>query len=428
MIQQNYLLVNPLHLFFKKGVFAMNSAFHQEQKRVDSVIETITEQISRLEEEASRRLNEVVHIRKHFWDEVKVNVDTFDDYLETIIGLRQEAQLLSTSQSTHKHASKRLSVLRRMKNAPYFGRIDFSEEGASAEEKLYIGISTLTDISGDQFLIYDWRSPVASVYYDYQPGPAQYETPGGTIKGTLEKKWQYLIRDGVLQSMFDTSLTIGDEILQQVLGKGTDKYMHSIVATIQQEQNRIIRHDHGRLLIVHGAAGSGKTSAALQRIAYLLYKYRDQLHADQIILFSPNAMFKSYVSNVLPELGEENMQQVTFQEYLDHRLSKEFYVENPYEQLEYVLTAGDTPSYQSRVAGIRFKASIHFFEAMKSYKQSLELAGMQFKDILFRGKSIVTAQQMAERFYSSDTSLRFHNRLEKLKDWLIEQLNETGKA
>ena len=189
------------------------------------------------------------------------------------------------------------------------------------------------------------------------PVRLKYATPGGVIQGTLEKKWQYLIRGGVIQSMFDTSLTIGDEILQQVLGKGTDKHMHNIVATIQQEQNRIIRHDRGRLLIVHGAAGSGKTSAALQRIAYLLYKYRDSLNADQIILFSPNSMFNSYVSNVLPELGEENMQQVTFQEYLNHRLSKEFQVENPYEQLEYVLTAANTPSYRSRVASIRFKAS-----------------------------------------------------------------------
>ncbi|MGE7094267.1 RNA polymerase recycling motor HelD [Lysinibacillus sp. NPDC048646] len=406
----------------------MDSEFQQEQKRVDSVIETITQQISKLEEETSRRRNELVNIRKHFWDEVKVNVDTFDDYLETIIGLRQEAQALSVSQSTHKHASKRLSTLRRMQKAPYFGRIDFIEEGNSTQEQFYIGISSLMDESGDDFLIYDWRAPVSSVYYDYQPGPAQYATPGGVFQGILEKKWQYLIRGGVLQSMFDTSLTIGDEILQQVLGKGTDKHMHSIVATIQQEQNRIIRHDRGRLLIVHGAAGSGKTSAALQRIAYLLYKYRDRLNADQIILFSPNSMFNSYVSNVLPELGEENMQQVTFQEYLDHRLSKAFQVENPYEQLEYVLTATNTPSYKSRVASIRFKASPLFFEAIESYRKSLELSGLFFKDLLFRGTPIVTAQQIAERFYSNDTSLRFHNRLEKLKDWLIKKINETQKA
>ena len=157
--------------------------------------------------------------------------------------------------------------------------------------------------------------------------------------------------------MFNTSITIGDEILKEVLGKGTDKYMRSIVATIQKEQNRIIRHDRSRLLVVHGAAGSGKTSAALQRIAYLLYKYRGSLNAEQIILFSPNEMFNSYVSNVLPELGEENMQQTTFQEYLWHRLSGDFDVEGPYEQLEYVLTREDDPNYRDRLAGIRFKAS-----------------------------------------------------------------------
>ena len=406
----------------------MNSEFQQEQERVEDVVETIKEQIGKLEEETNRHRNEVIHIRKHFWDEVKVNVDTFDDFLETVIGLRQEAQALSVSQSTHKYASKKLSMLRRMEDVPYFGRIDFIEEGTSTQEQIYIGISTLTDASGDDFLIYDWRAPIASVYYDYQPGPAKYVTPGGEINGVLEKKWQYLIRGGVLESMFDTSITIGDEILQKVLGKGTDKYMNSIVATIQQEQNKIIRHERGRLLIVHGAAGSGKTSAALQRIAYLLYKYRDRMNADQIILFSPNSMFNSYVSNVLPELGEENMQQVTFQEYLLHRLGKEFQVENPYEQLEYVLTAGDVPSYRSRIAGIRFKASARFFEAIKSYRQSLELSGMRFKGITFRGRSIITAEQIAERFYNSNTSLRFHNRLEKLQDWLLTQINAAEKA
>ncbi|KOS61103.1 UvrD-helicase domain-containing protein [Lysinibacillus agricola] len=406
----------------------MNSEFQQEQKRVNNVMETITEQISRLEVETSQRKNEVVNIRKHFWDEIKVNTDTFDDFLETVISLRQEAQALSVSQSTHKHASKRLSTLCRMQKVPYFGRIDFIEEGMSTQEHIYIGISSLMDKSGEDFLIYDWRAPISSVYYDYQPGPAQYAIPGGTIQGELEKKWQYLIRGGVLQSMFDTSLTIGDEILQQVLGQGTDKHMHSIVATIQQEQNRIIRHNHGKLLIVHGAAGSGKTSAALQRIAYLLYKYRDSLNADQIILFSPNSMFNSYVSNVLPELGEENMQQVTFQEYLDHRLSKEFQVENPYEQLEYVLTAANAPSHGSRVAGIRFKASTCFFEVIKSYRKSLELSGMLFKGINFRGKPIVTAQQIADRFYSSDTSINFHNRLEELKEWLMKQIKEAEKV
>lgn len=405
----------------------MSMDLQGEQKRLDRVMDSIKDEIIRVEKEASRRKNEVIGIRKHFWDEVKVNTDTFDDFLETIIGLRQEAQALSVSQSTHRHSSKRLATLRRMKEIPYFGRIDFTEDGSSSPEQIYIGISALTDAEGENFLIYDWRAPISSVYYDYQPGPAKYLTPGGTIEGNLDKKWQYLIRGGVLQSMFDTSLTIGDEILQQVLGKGTDKHMHSIVATIQQEQNRIIRHDRGRLLIVHGAAGSGKTSAAMQRIAYLLYKYRDQLNADQIILFSPNKMFSSYVSNVLPELGEENMQQATFQEYLDHRLGKEFDVENPYEQLEYVLTAKDDESYEARVSGIQFKASIQFFEAIQSYRKSLEVSGMAFKNIRFRGETIVTDQQILEHFYSNDPSLSFHGRLDKLRGWLMKQIGEAEK-
>ncbi len=405
----------------------MNTGLRQEQERLESVIAAIREEISKLEDETGRRRSEVVRIRKHFWDDVKVNTDTFDDYLETIIGLRQQAQDLSVIQSTHRHAYNRLSALRRMHEVPYFGRIDFTEEGDSSSEQIYIGVSTLTDTSGENFLIYDWRAPISSIYYDYPPGPAEYMTPGGAIRGELKKKWQYLIRNGTIESMFDTSITIGDEILQQALGKGTDKHMHSIVATIQREQNQIIRHDRGRLLIVQGAAGSGKTSAAMQRIAYLLYKYRDWLKADQIILFSPNSMFNSYVSNVLPELGEENMQQVTFQEYLDHRLSNAFHVENPYEQLEYVLTRNDDPSYQTRIAGIRFKASTHFFKTIKAYRESLELTGMLFKGVKFRGKPIVTAKQIAERFYSIDTSLRFHNRIEKLKEWLNERINETEK-
>lgn len=405
----------------------MNPQFQQEQKRVDRVMEEITGQIRHLEEDTTRQRDEVVRIRRHFWDENKVNLDSFDDFLETIIGLRQEAQALAVSESTHKSSAKKLSELRSLQRTPYFGRIDFQEQGELEKEAVYIGISTLTDSKGDEFLVYDWRAPVSSVYYDHQPGPAEYSTPGGPVKGVLEKKWQYQIHGGVLQSMFDTSLTIGDEILQQVLGKSADKKMHSIVATIQQEQNRIIRHDRTRLLIVQGAAGSGKTSAALQRIAFLLYKYRTQLNADQIILFSPNTMFSSYVSNVLPELGEENMQQVTFQEYLSHRLSLQFGLENPYGQLEYVLTEMDDPAYAARVGGIRFKASLRFFEAIKSYRRTLESSGMRFKSVGFRGIPVASAEDIEERFYSRDASLRFHNRLELLKDWLLKRLDEAAK-
>ncbi|WP_088042102.1 RNA polymerase recycling motor HelD [Bacillus sp. EAC] len=406
----------------------MNKELRLEQKRLDSIVETITEQIDKFEGKTNQRMSDVVDIRKNFWDEVKVNTDNFDDYLETIISLRQQAQVLSVSQNSHKQASKRLASLRRMQEVPYFGRIDFTEEGNTELEHIYIGVSTLTDESGENFLIYDWRAPISSVYYDYPPGPAEYDTPGGLVRGMLDQKLQYVIRDGVIESMFDTSLTIGDEILQHVLGKGTDKHLHSIVASIQQEQNLVIRFDKGRLLIVQGAAGSGKTSAALQRIAYLLYKHRDWLRADQIILFSPNAMFNSYVSRVLPELGEENMQQVTFQEYLNHRLSDSFQVEDNYSQLEYVLTAMHEPFYKTRTANIQFKASTRFFETIKAFSQSLEMSGMIFRGIKFRGKTIISSKEITEKFYNSNTSLRFYNRIEKLTEWLNERINQLEKV
>lgn len=406
----------------------MDPMFRAEQDRLDRVIAAIDGHIARLERETGELREEVVDIRRRFWEDVTVNTDTMDDLLETYWSVKQQAEVLSQRERSHQHAARQLAVLKRMKDSPYFGRIDFREDGSPAAESIYIGISSLTDASGERFLVYDWRAPVSSVYYDYAPGPAKYETPGGTVTGELEKKWQYIIRGGRLLSLFDTGLTIGDELLQQVLGRRNDSRMRSIVATIQQEQNRIIRNERGRLLIVQGAAGSGKTSAALQRIAWLLYRYRGKLRADQIILFTPNAMFNSYVAGVLPELGEENMQQATFQEYLEHRLGKRFRVEDPYEQLEYVLTGRDDPQYEVRLASIRFKTSLRFFGAMRRYREQLERQGMMFRSLVFRGKPIVPAREMAERFYGADAHLPFNKRINRLTEWLLERLEEAEKA
>ncbi|MFD1019594.1 RNA polymerase recycling motor HelD [Thalassobacillus hwangdonensis] len=403
----------------------MGNEIRKEQDYLDKVMATVAEQISEVEADTSKRKDEVITMRKHFWDDLKVNMDTFDDYLETIIGMRQQAQDLSVSQSTHRYASERLKRLKRLEKTPYFGRIDFHEEGTEAAEEIRIGVSTLMEEANDDILIYDWRAPVSSVYYDYPPGSAAYDTPEGMIEGELEKKYQYIIKGGTLESMFDTSITIGDEILQQVLGQGSNPYMHSIVATIQREQNKIIRHDRKKLLIVQGAAGSGKTSAALQRIAYILYKYRETLLASEIVLFSPNQMFSSYVSHVLPELGEENMQQETFQGYLEYRLGDSFDVEDPYDQLEYLLEGTDDPFYKTRKASIAFKSSASFFDAIRGYQKALETAGMIFKGLRFRGEMLVSAVEISEYFYSNDTSLTFPHRIERLGDWLLKLIEET---
>ena len=405
----------------------MDAEWRKEQERVDRVVRLIDGRISQAEREIGGLKEEVVDIRKHFWEDVTVNTDNFDDLLETYYSIRQQAEVLSQRERSHRLVFKQLSVLRKLKDSPYFGRIDFSEAGSDKTEQIYLGIASLPDEQGGDFLIYDWRAPISSLYYDYPPGPASYETPGGTVSGELKLKRQYIIRRGEIRSMFDTGLTIGDDLLKRVLGQNADGRMRSIVATIQREQNRIIRHDRGRLLIVHGAAGSGKTSAALQRIAYLLYKYRGRLLADQIVLFSPNEMFNSYVSTVLPELGEENMQQTTFQEYLEHRLGRSLKLEDPYDQLEYVLTARGEPGYDARLAGIRFKASQEFFRIILAYRRKLETEGLVFRGFRLKGRTVVSAREIAERFYGADSDVKFSSRIARLVEWLNGRLDETER-
>ncbi|UFJ40308.1 UvrD-helicase domain-containing protein [Brevibacillus humidisoli] len=401
--------------------------WQEEQRRVDQVVDEIDRRIETLEQQVRKTKEDIVDIRKNFWDDVTVNLDDAIEAIETYASMKQQAEVLSERERTHRHGFRQLATLIRLKHSPYFGRIDFTEDGETETEQIYLGIASLLDQAEEQFLIYDWRAPVASLYYDYPPGPAQYATPSGTITGTMDLKRQFIIRDGKIRSLFDTGVTIGDELLQEVLGNQANTQMKSIVATIQKEQNQIIRNERSHLLIVQGAAGSGKTSAALQRVAYLLYRYRETLQAEQIVLFSPNPMFNSYVSTVLPELGEENMQQTTFQEYLDRRLGKRFILEDPFTQLEYALTAMHEPGYQSRMEGIRFKASLSFMKMIERYVHSLGRDGMLFADIVFREQTLISAASIKEYFYSLDPSLSIPNRMELTAKWLLGELKARAR-
>ena len=395
--------------------------WQEERQLLERVRTLLKKQIELNEPDVLELKNQVVNIRADFWDDVTVNLGESDDRLETAISMKQQAEVLSERERSHRQLQALLKRLKRLYPSPYFGRIDFKEQ---TSERIYVGVASFYDEDGETFLIYDWRTPVASLYYDYPPGHAQYETPSGTIQGEIELKRQYLIRDGELKAMFNTGVTIGDEMLQQVLGKSAGSQMQSIVATIQQEQNQIIRNDRSRLLIVQGAAGSGKTSAALQRVAYLLYKHRDHLTADRMVLFSPNSMFNSYISSVLPELGEDNIQQTTFQQYLERRLSRRFKVETPFEQMEYRLTAHSEPEYNTRLNAIAYKSSEQFLDVILDYKQQLENSGMKFRDIRFRNRTLISSEQIRKMFYSYDRSIKLPNRLQLIKDWLLGEIKQ----
>ncbi|MBM7551938.1 RNA polymerase recycling motor HelD [Thalassobacillus pellis] len=396
----------------------------KEQRRVDSIVDLIEEKKLLLEKSTGHLKEDIIELRKNFWDDVTVNIDEPDEVIETYASIKQQAELLSERERSHGQFHKTVKLYKRLKDSPYFGRIDFSEE-TNSKESVYLGIGSLMDREDEDFLIYDWRAPIASMYYDYSPGPAQYETPEGIIDGEMELKRQYLIKNGVINGMFDTGVTIGDELLQQVLGGNADNQMKSIVATIQKEQNQIIRYEKKNMLVVQGVAGSGKTSAAMQRIAYLLYRYRETIDADQILLFSPNQMFISYVASVLPELGEENMRQTTFHEYASHRLDEEYDLETSFEQLEGLLTA--QIGYQERLSGITFKSSLDFKQIIDDYVRHLSREGMVFRNIRFRKKTIVKAAEIRDYFYSLSEDISIPNRMEKVMEWLLATIDKVEK-
>ncbi|MFP7299423.1 RNA polymerase recycling motor HelD [Neobacillus niacini] len=405
----------------------LNSDLQLEQERVRSVIKEIDKKKQKLQQNTGGVGADVLELRKTFWEDVTVNMDEPDDVIETAASIKQQAELLSERERTYKQMDKQLRILDRLTYSPYFGRIDFLETGEKSVDHVYLGIASLMDEKDEEFLIYDWRAPISSLYYDFAPGPASYLTLEGKIEGEMNLKRQFIIRASNIKAMFDTGVTIGDEMLQEVLGNNANAQMKSIVATIQREQNLIIRNEKSKLLIVQGVAGSGKTSAALQRVAYLLYRYRETLKSENIMLFSPNPLFTSYVSTVLPELGEENMEQATFMEYLNNRIGNQFEVEDPFDQMEFLLNKEGHEDYQTRVQGIRFKSSLEFKQIIDQYVNGLSRGGLLFKDLSFRGEVVFAKESIYDYFYSLDDSFTIPNRLEMVKDWLLRELKRRVK-
>ncbi|HLQ71735.1 MAG TPA: RNA polymerase recycling motor HelD, partial [Bacillota bacterium] len=330
----------------------------QERQRLGTVIDVIKTKKKKLQNRSSTIKKKIISLRQNFWDDVTINLDEPDDIIETEASMKQQAELLSDQERNHGQMYKQLEALERLEKTPYFGRIDFHEDREKHPEHIYIGMGSLMDENEDDFLIYDWRAPISSMYYDYTLERAYYETMDGPVEGDITLKRQYVIKNGKLDGLFNTGLTIGDHLLQEVLGRNSSEKMKTIVSTIQKEQNKIIRHRGSQNLIVQGVAGSGKTSIALQRVAYLLYANRHTLVAGNVLLFSPNPLFNSYVASVLPELGEENMHQSTFQEYANSRIGDSLNLEDPSEQMEKMLASLADNERDVRLQSIQYKASL----------------------------------------------------------------------
>ncbi|MDR9437407.1 MAG: AAA family ATPase [Thiohalophilus sp.] len=286
------------------------------------------------------------------------------DHVEKIANRESIAQAMFTGEV----ALDKEKRLQKLLASPYFGRVDFIEQGEERPLPVYVGIHSFFDEALKRNRVFDWRAPIATLFYDYELGSGRYEAPEGEVAGEIALKRQYRIRHGEMEFMLDTSVNIVDDVLQETLGQASDERMKNIVATIQREQNAIIRNEHSSVLIIQGVAGSGKTSIALHRIAYLLYRFKESLSSEDILIISPNRVFADYISNVLPELGEEQVGETEIETLAAELLDHQYKFETFHDQNARLLKNND-PALPER---IRAKASLDFLKQLDTYIGHLE--------------------------------------------------------
>lgn len=308
------------------------------------------------------------------------------------------------------------SRFRKMLDSPFFGRVDFCYDGDDEPEIFYIGIGNFAERPGELPLIYDWRSPVSGLFYDFDRGPASYLAPGGEMTGEICSKWQYKIRDGKMIYGFESDVKIDDDILKAELGSNGEVQLKNIIRTIQKEQNAIIRNTKDRILVIQGAAGSGKTSVALHRIAYLLYHDRQNLKSSNILILSPNGVFSDYISHILPELGEENIQEMSFDLFAYRKLQDTAAdCEDRCDQIEREM---QDPKAAERFA---LKQSQAFVDQMEGFALELEDELMNFSDVSY--KSFVKSEsEIITLFYDKFADIPLLSRMDAVAETFIDEI------
>jgi DNA helicase II / ATP-dependent DNA helicase PcrA len=308
-----------------------------------------------------------------------------------------EADMVAADQSINRMAFtgaaavERKSKLIKLGKSPYFGRIDFITN--DERSPVYIGIYSFADMVKRINLVYDWRAPISSMFYDFELGKASYTTPSGPVQGEIVLKRQYKIREGRMEFMIENEVNIHDDVLQKELAKSSDDKMKNIVATIQRDQNAVIRNDTARIMVIQGVAGSGKTSIALHRIAFLLYRFRDTIAAKDILIISPNKVFADYISNVLPELGEEHIPELGMEELATDLLEKKYKFQTFFEQVSTLLVANDA----AFIERIKFKSSFEFLSKLNQYLLHVENNYFKATDLRI-GQTVVPAHLILQKF------------------------------
>ncbi len=374
------------------------------------ITDCLQQKIKELDEDLSAGQQEIKNMHEYYWE----NYTEMDEY--GYENYDNQQALLHQVHANEEKLSKR-KRLTKMLESPFFGRVDFRYDGEEESETFYIGIGNFAPRAGMRPLIYDWRAPVSGLFYDYDRGPAAYDAPGGRMEGEITSKWQYKIKNGHMIYGFESDTKIDDEILKQELGSGGDVQLKNIVRTIQKEQNAIIRNTEDRILAIQGAAGSGKTSVALHRIAYLLYHDRENLKAANILILSPNNAFSDYISHILPELGEEHIQEMSFDLFAYKELKEVANdCEDRYDYLEKKM------KFQDSEWEIRFKEkqSASFIGQMEGFLAMLEEDLVNIRSFTFKGFH-KTEEEIIHLFYYKFQTVPLLARMDAVMEYLIDE-------
>ena len=352
---------------------------------------------------------EIEDMHEYYWENyTEMDQYGYEDY--------DNQQALFRQMNANEEQFRLRKRFKKMQDSPFFGRVDFRYDGDEEAETFYIGIGNLSESAGSLPLVYDWRAPVSGLFYDYDKGPASYEAPSGIFEGEVTSKWQYKIRKGKMLYEFESDVKIDDEILGAELGSNGEIQLKNIVRTIQKEQNEIIRNTKDRIMVIQGAAGSGKTSVALHRIAYLLYHDRENLKSSNVLILSPNGVFADYISHILPELGEENIREMSF-DLFAYRELKDIVgdCEDRYDQIEHTVL---NPKIQDIC---REKQSPEFVSKLDGFVLRLEDELMNFRDVEYRGCTL-SEKEIIDLFYFKFLDVPLLSRMHSVAEYFIDQV------
>ena len=387
---------------------AFNQTEKQEKEYLKQIISFLKKVIGNTDASVKDHVDTLAEYKDYIWSNKDIDPHEIRSMRESILN---HFALGESVINKHKRLTKILAI-------PYFGRIDFLEKKENSKVMpIYIGIHTFYDPESRATLIHDWRAPVSSMFYDHELGEAGYRSPSGEIKGVISLKRQYRIRGGKMEFMIESALTVHDDILQKELSSNADDKMKNIVATIQREQNQIIRNEDIRTLIIQGVAGSGKTSIALHRIAYLLYTFRDSISSKDILIISPNKVFSDYISNVLPELGEETVPETSMEQILSGVLEHKYKYQTYFGLVNELL---EKPS-SSLIDRIAYKASFGFISELDKFILHIENTYFKAADVKLT-KYITIPAPFIEEQYLRFNRYPIRRRFDAMADYMLDML------